>query len=465
MRKAVTPSFLLALATAAGTAMGTATAQWSTVTTNNSPSGRTDAACAHHLGTGTSVLFGGLGVSPFVLRSDTWTYDGTDWTQATPNTSPSARFGMAMVHDLARGRCVMFGGIASVVSIALPSNQTWEWDGSDWAQATPTTSPTGRAHYGLAYDVGRQRVVLYGGSTNPGLLITSNETWEYDGTTWRQVAQTSTANPGPRQYPGMAYHPLSGRTVLFGGINPQTGGNSDTWLFNGTAWTLATNAGTTPAPRNAPKLAYDVARGTLLMQGGSVPASGAPIDESWDWDSVGWRRLFVPQPTSRSRSHLVYDAARGRMVLWGGATPGNQGPTDTYEFGPFVTEIGPGCAGGGGVPLLAATSTPRLGTTLTTTMTQLAPWTTFGAIAAGFSTYQPSLPLDAQGLPGCALHVQAQAMVFLPVVGNAVTVSIPLPASAGLLGVQLSQQGLSLDPPANFAGMVVSNAITAVLGW
>jgi hypothetical protein len=461
MHRTTALSFFLAATAAAGSAR----AQWSVVPTPNSPSGRTDAACAFHLGSGATVLFGGAGVSPFALRADTWTYDGSDWTQATPNSSPTGRFGMAMVHDLARNRCVMFGGISSLISIALPNNQTWEWDGTDWTQATPAASPTGRAHYGLAYDLLRQRVVMYGGTTNPGLLITSNETWEYNGITWTQVAQATAANPGPRQYPGMAFHQATGRTVLFGGINPQTGGNSDTWLFDGTAWTLAPNAGAVPAPRSAPKLAYDLGRAAVLMQGGSVPSTGAPIDETWDWNGAGWQRLLVPQPSSRSRSHLAYDTLRSRMVLWGGATQNNQGPTDTYEFGPFTTEIGPGCAGGGGVPQLGPVTAPKLGTTFVTNLSQLAPWTTFGAIAAGFSTYQPSLPLDAQGLTGCALHVQVQALVFLPAVGGVITAQIPIPYSAGLLGVQLSQQGLSLDAPANPAGMVVSNAITAVLGW
>lgn len=359
----------------------------------------------------------------------------------------------------------MFGGITSLISVALPNNQTWEWDGSDWIQATPTAAPAGRAHYGIAYDLARQRVVMFGGSTNPNLLITSNETWEYDGTTWTQVGQTSPGNPGPRQYPGMVYHQALGRTVLFGGSNPHTGGNSDTWLFDGTAWTLAPNLGATPSPRQAPRLAYHTGRGTVLMHGGSTLSNGTPLDETWELSGFAWQQFQVPQPSSRSRSHLAFDPARSKLVLWGGISPTNQGPTDTWEFGAYVVDAGAGCSGTGGVPQLAASAPPQIGGAFPSTLTQLASGAGVGAIGAGLAIRLQPLPLDPFGMPGCQLHLDLQTIVFLPVVGGAVTVQFAIPNRHSMLGVQVSQQGLSLDPAANQAGLVVSNAITAVVGY
>lgn len=81
---------------------GSLPAQWASTQTPSNPTARTDAACAYHLGSAGTVLFGGAGVSPFALRSDTWLYDGTNWTQLAPNTSPTGRFGMAMAYDLVR---------------------------------------------------------------------------------------------------------------------------------------------------------------------------------------------------------------------------------------------------------------------------------------------------------------------------------------------------------------------------
>jgi len=48
---------------------------------------------------GQVVLFGGLDANSKVL-GDTWTWDGTTWTQKSPDTSPPARAGAAMAYDL-----------------------------------------------------------------------------------------------------------------------------------------------------------------------------------------------------------------------------------------------------------------------------------------------------------------------------------------------------------------------------
>lgn len=442
-----------------------ATAQWSLQPTTTSPTNRTEAAMAYDVANSRVVLFGGAGVGVGQgLRGDTWTYDGVDWTQQAPATSPSARLGAKMVFDPVRGRTVLFGGIASLISIALPNNQTWEWDGTTWAQAAPTASPTGRAYYGLAYDLNRQRVVLFGGSTNPGLLITSNQTWEYDGLTWVQTATTSTANPGARQSPGMCYHAGMQRVVLFGGIDPQTGGNSTTWLYDGTNWTAAPVTGAVPVVRFAPQLVYDQNRSVCLLQGGSDPNTGAAIVDTWEFGGASWQQITAPEPTTRTRFVTAYDLGRGRTVLFGG-TAGNTGLVDTWEYGAFVGDLGPGCAGSNGVPVLAGSTRPQLGGTFAAALSNLANGAPLGAIVAGLFANQPPLPLDIYGLPGCLLHTNVDAMLFLPVVGGAMTSSFPIPNDPGLFGVTIHEQGLSLDPSANAAGMVVSNAISAVLGW
>jgi hypothetical protein len=442
-----------------------ALAQWSERATLTIPTSRTEAAMEYHTSSAHTVLFGGLGVSPFAMRGDTWIYDGTDWTLATPASSPSPRFGASLAHDPIRGRSVLFGGLASQISIAQPSNQTWEWDGSDWTQVTTATAPTGRAYYGLCFDSARQRVVLYGGSTNPGLLITSNETWEYDGSNWQRVALTSPANPGPRQFPGMAFHGALNRVVLFGGINPQTGGNTDTWSFDGVNWTLLPSATPGPGPRNMPRLSYNPQQALCILQGGTVPSTGAPIEETWALSAVGWRQLLVPQPSTRSRSAMAMDLARGKLVLFGGVAPGNVALEDTWVFGALVRDQGPGCPGSNGVPLLVGTNTPQIGSTFTATMTNLAAGAALGAIAASFTPYDPAQPLDFVGMPGCELHVANAVALVLPVIGGTMTVNLPIPASASMLGVTVVEQGLAFDPGVNAAGLVMSNAIAAVIGW
>lgn len=445
-------------------AAATATAQWSLQTTTTTPTSRNDAMMAFDLVRGQTVLFGGSAVGGITLRNDTWLYDGTDWALATPANSPTGRFGAGMVFDQGRSVVVLFGGIASAISIAAPSNQTWEWDGTNWTQVTPIASPTGRAYFGMAYDIGRQRTVVFGGSTNPGLLINSNQTWEYDGLTWTQAAMTSTANPGALQFPAMAYHAGLAQTVLFGGINPHTGGTNTTWLFNGLTWTQAPVVLTSPGIRNMPKMVYDPLRSTCVMHGGSDPALGTPIDETWEFDGVVWRQVTAALPTPRIRFAMAHDMLAGRPVLFGGSF-NNTAQLDTWEYGAFVGDLGAGCPGSNGVPALAGTTAPRLGSTFVSTMTNLANGAGLGAIVAGFTANNPPVPLDQYGLPGCSLHTNIDAMLFLPILGGAMTASMALPADPTLIGLQLHWQGLSLDPGVNQAGMVVSNAITTNLGW
>jgi len=77
------------------------------------------------------VLFGGDGSSPL---SDTWTWDGTVWTQLSV-TGPPAR--LAAVMAPAGSKLVLFGGEGEDSTQNIePLTDTWTWDGSVWAQAS-----------------------------------------------------------------------------------------------------------------------------------------------------------------------------------------------------------------------------------------------------------------------------------------------------------------------------------------
>jgi len=79
-----------------------------------------------------------------------------------------------MAYDAARNRVVLFGGKSSLSLL----KDTWEWDGTNWTQATPWMSPSARLDHAMAYDVRRRRMVLFGG-TNSGYSL--NDMWEYPG--------------------------------------------------------------------------------------------------------------------------------------------------------------------------------------------------------------------------------------------------------------------------------------------
>jgi hypothetical protein len=56
---------------------------------------------AYDAATGTVVLFGGQSWSSECVFGDTWTWDGTTWTEQAPATRPSARGEGAMAYDAA----------------------------------------------------------------------------------------------------------------------------------------------------------------------------------------------------------------------------------------------------------------------------------------------------------------------------------------------------------------------------
>ena len=162
---------------------------WTLVHPQSSPPPRFGHAMAYDSMHGQVVLFGGNTGSSNL--SDTWLWDGTNWTQTTPENSPSARLLHQMVYDSAHDQVILFGGgTSSYVTLnAGLFNDTWIWDGSNWTQATPATNPPPRNRFGMAFDAGHSQAVLFGGrDANANFL---GDTW-----TW-SAAPAVTTPPGP----------------------------------------------------------------------------------------------------------------------------------------------------------------------------------------------------------------------------------------------------------------------------
>jgi hypothetical protein len=83
-----------------------------------------------------------------------------------------------MAYDAARREVVRFGGSANGTTSGTLGD-TWTWNGTTWTQKLPAASPSPRSNPGLAYDTFRGVVVLFGGA-NTGYL---SDTWEWNGTT------------------------------------------------------------------------------------------------------------------------------------------------------------------------------------------------------------------------------------------------------------------------------------------
>jgi hypothetical protein len=140
------------------------------------PPARAGAAMAYDAANNTMVMFGGRGTGGTVL-GDTWTWDGSNWTQRHPATAPSGRSGALMAYDPQSHDVLLFGGQTAVnaaigstgaASAPLPpsglTGETWLWDGVNWRQATGAQPPLGSPYARMATDPATRSVVLVTGS-------------------------------------------------------------------------------------------------------------------------------------------------------------------------------------------------------------------------------------------------------------------------------------------------------------
>lgn len=272
------------------------------------------------------VLFGGWDGD--VGYDDTWEWDGATWKLARPSgTRPQARAAHAMAFDSSHGRTVLFGGYEAPTWLML--QDTWEWDGSLWAQkATTGPRPSNRARHAMAYDAARGRVVLFGGSDGGASL---QDTWEWDGISWIDVSPAAASSPSSRQAHALAYDDARGRVVLFGGLAEFSQLLNDLWEWDGQAWLERTPSSPRPPGRISPVMAYDSRRSRLIVHGGLDGVSN--LGDTWEWDGTVWVELT---PTGRRLPPLVsqamaYDAAREQLLVFGGMD--DNGPsTETWTL-------------------------------------------------------------------------------------------------------------------------------------
>lgn len=226
----------------------------------------------------------------------------------------------SMAYDIARRRIVLFGGLPNIQDGSCTSD-TWEWDGQSWAHLSGGL-PAARLGAAMAYDSGRNRMVLFGGSGDcfgGGQLL--GDTWERSpDATWTQV---STTGPSPRVFSTMAFDSLRGRIVLFGG---ETAGGpmEDTWEWNGMAWIQVGLAG--PGQRSGAALAYDAARANIVLFGGNGGG------DTWAWDGLSWSLVSALGPNASLNAKMIYDSSRERIVLYGALNENSESTSDTWEW-------------------------------------------------------------------------------------------------------------------------------------
>lgn len=276
----------------------------------------------------TSLVFGGVesdGAPPLVPAYELGPVTWSQVRGAGAVNPPAARFGASLVYDELNKRLLLFGG---QVNDAVYFNDLWAWDGSTWSRvAAKGTPPTPRALTAMAFDSARNIVVLFGGDNKPAANMGSyavNDTWELNVTsdTWTQ-RNDGTVGMNSRAVIGhaMAYDAKNKRTVLFGGNFAGVGPfvySQETWIWNGTAWTQ--QGGAAPNPRAYYGMAYDSARGVIVISGGETNAGlFQALGDVWELDNLTWtKRNPATNVPGRSNHSMTYDANRKLVLTFGG---------------------------------------------------------------------------------------------------------------------------------------------------
>jgi hypothetical protein len=209
------------------------------------------------------------------------------------------------------------------------SNDTWEWDGQVWIKRNPATRPPAMSHFGIAYDSLRGRTVVFGGQKYAapdfllGSQVVTNDMWEWDGVNWTQI--TPPSSPPARNKPAMCFDSTRGEILMVGGdsFTPSPpdyyAATKQLWAWNGTQWTqrasLPNGGSAAPYVGDEQCFAFDSGRGVAVLFG---PFSDG-VHNVWEWNGTTWAGITPPSDVrvmeTRQSRYAFYDPVRRRVGL------------------------------------------------------------------------------------------------------------------------------------------------------
>ncbi|MBV9100464.1 MAG: hypothetical protein JOZ46_08555 [Candidatus Dormibacteraeota bacterium] len=383
---------------------------------------------------------------------------------SAPSASPGPRTGAALAHDAAHGDSMLFGGVDEAVSPPKALGDTWTWDGSAWTERHPPQSPPPGPVSAMAYDPAGHDVVLVS-TAGPGAAVTPSspvgrpQTWRWDGTTWRRA---SGPEPDVTGMPLMATDTATNSVILVasalpiaqplvpcrGGPEPaeplpnvcppvSNAGSVTTWGWDGSGWHRAATAADTSLP-GAPfsGLVTDPASGHVelfAMLPSIVPACAAPLPTGSTgvvapclgvkgdgsaipafqprmtvrrWTGTGWSdaQATTPPDAIQGQGTLVADPA-GNRVLWVSSSDGSTWAFDGSAWSRLSAALQPAPAlaaaatGGDGHPVVFGGMVAGLSHGMPAVSNQTWVWDGAAWRLRGGSTV-PLAPVDATAVPG-----------------------------------------------------------------
>ena len=294
---------------------------WIPVEVKEGPGPLREAESAYDTKRNRLVMFGGaagyLGNDQWDYKTDTWEWDGAQWTRMPSPELPAGRSDHAMAYDEKRGVTVLFGGVRNGERLS----DTYEWNGKAWKKITPYISPSARSGHEMIYDRVREKIVIYGGYGND---VFNNDAWEWDGKYWVKIELESGA-PTASVF-ALAYDP--NQDYSFGFLS----GSGGTWHWEGNIWTRFFPE-LEPSNRGWTTLVYDQKRNLFFTFGGI--SHDVMLNDTWTYDGKAWTEFTKGgvKPSARADMVVWYDPIREHVMLFGGYDDTGS-YNDTWEFIP-----------------------------------------------------------------------------------------------------------------------------------
>jgi hypothetical protein len=255
------------------------------------PSPRYLASIAYDASHQNFVLFGGHTANG--VSGETWIFDEFGgqyatpaWRRVQPVHNPPPRWGAAIAYDPKQSVVLMYGGLIPGHDKGQPGSDTWAWDGADWSDVTQAAGGPGPRD-GAAMVTAGDGVLLFGGHV--GNVSYFSDAFSWDGRNWSRVDR----GPGPagRAYAAVAWSSADALLFVFGGTGMRSDAGpgatgvplSDGWELKDGSWSEINGSG--PSALTLGNALWTPTTSFAVLNGLSCPTMNNQV---WSWDSHTW---------------------------------------------------------------------------------------------------------------------------------------------------------------------------------
>lgn len=191
-----------------------------------------------------------------------------------------------------------------------------------WTPSTPGLSLIWDA---TAFAASTGQLVQFGG-TDLGQMPTSTRLFNPKTGAWTTLAAPRTGWPQARTLSRMAWDPVHGKVIMFGGRDRSGVALQDTWAFDpvAKAWTQlvpSCRKALCPPARLAHGMVWSSALQRILVFGGEVRLGVPFLNDVWAFDGTSWTKLTTTNPpAARMLFGMADDPTNGKVVVFGGLT-------------------------------------------------------------------------------------------------------------------------------------------------